>query len=65
VPGYSIRNYVDPNDPTQAQFELRWAVMTETSGGAVISKRIIVGCRRTNANQLLLPVNLDSWVERF
>jgi Tfp pilus assembly protein PilV len=65
VPGYSIPNYVDPNDPAGAKFELRWAVMTETSGGTVISKRIIVGCRRTNANQLLLPVNLDSWVERF
>ena len=65
VPGYSIPLYVDLNDPTRATYELRWAVISETSGGSVISKRIIVGCRRTNANQLLLPVNLDSWVQRF
>jgi type II secretory pathway pseudopilin PulG len=65
VPGYSIPQYIDPNDPTGTVFELRWTVISETSGGTVISKRIIVGCRRTNANQLLLPVNLDSWVQRF
>jgi len=65
VPGYSIPTYTDPYDPAGAQFELRWAVIPETSGGTIISKRIIIGCRRTNTNQLLLPINLDSWVERF
>lgn len=65
IPGYSIPNYVDPNDPSGTPFELRWAVVEETSGGTVISKRIIVGCRRINADQLLLPVTLDSWVQRF
>ena len=68
VPGYSIENYMDPNDPNFPNgqvFELRWAVIPEVSGGTVISKRIIVGCRRINANQLVFPVNLDSSVERF
>ena len=68
VPGYSITNYMDPNDPNFPNgqiFEMRWAVIPEISGGAIISKRIIVGCRRTNANQLVFPVNLDSSVQRF
>jgi type II secretory pathway pseudopilin PulG len=68
VPGYSISNYQDPNDPNFPNgqtFELRWAVIPEMSAGTIISKRIIVGCRRTNANQLVFPVNLDSSVQRF
>lgn len=68
VPGYSISDYQDPNDPNFPNgqtFELRWAVIPEMSGGSIISRRIIVGCRRTNANQLVFPVNLDSSVQRF
>jgi Tfp pilus assembly protein PilV len=65
VAGFSISDYTDLNDPSQARFELRWAVIPETSAGTVIGRRIIIGCRRTNANQLLLPVNLDSSVEKF
>lgn len=68
VPGYSISNYQDPNDPNFPNgqtFELRWAVIPEISGGAIISKRIIIGCRRTNASQLVFPVTLDSAVQRF
>jgi hypothetical protein len=63
VAGFSIPNYVDPNNPS-ATFELRWAVIPQVSGGRVISKRIIIGCRQTNAAQPLLPVNLDSWVQK-
>jgi hypothetical protein len=65
VAGFSIPNYVDPNDPTGATFELRWAVIPETSGGLVISRRIVIGCRRTNSTQLQFPVSLDSWVQKF
>src|ERR1700682_5456189 len=54
VDGFSIPVYLDPKDPT-ATFELRWAVIP--SPGRLISRRIIVGCRRTNASQLMLPVN--------
>ena len=61
VPGFSIPNYVDPSG---ASFELRWAVIPQVSGGKTISKRIIIGCRQTNASQPLLPINLDSWVQR-
>jgi len=61
VPGFSIPAYSDPNDPTGtgATFELRWAVIP--SPGNLISRRIIIGCRRTNASQPMLPVNLDTW----
>jgi hypothetical protein len=62
VNGFSIPTYVDPNDPSGATFELRWAVISLPSGNPnPISKRIIIGCRQTNASQPLLPVNLDSW----
>jgi hypothetical protein len=62
VAGFSIPKY---NDPSGATFELRWAVIPQVSGGKVISKRIIIGCRKTNATgQLLLPVTLDTWVQK-
>lgn len=64
VVGFSIPLYMDPNDPNfpnGATFELRWAVIPQVSGGRVISKRIILGCRQTNPSQPMLPVNLDSW----
>jgi hypothetical protein len=64
VAGFSIPAYTDLNDPTRATFELRWAVIPQVSGGRVISKRIIIGCRQTNATQPLLPVTLDSWVQK-
>jgi hypothetical protein len=67
VAGFSIPSYSDPNDPTGATFELRWAVIPQaspTSPGRVISRRIILGCRQTNAMQPMLPVNLDTWVQR-
>jgi type II secretory pathway pseudopilin PulG len=62
IPAYQDRN--DPNFPNGATFELRWAVIPQTSGGRIISKRIIIGCRQTNANRPALAVNLDTWVHR-
>jgi prepilin-type N-terminal cleavage/methylation domain-containing protein len=67
VNGYSVEGYQDPQDPNfpnGTQFELRWAVYTVTSRGTVISKRILVGCRQTNAAQPMLPVDLDTSVQR-
>ena len=67
VAGFVIPAYVDPNDPNCpncATFELRWAVIPQVSGGRIISKRIIIGCRQTNANRPALAVNLDSWVHK-
>lgn len=64
VAGFVIPAYKDPNDPNGATFELRWAVIPQVSGGRTISKRIILGCRQTNANRPTLPINLDSWVQK-
>jgi hypothetical protein len=64
VAGFSIPAYVDRNDPSRATFDVRWAVIPQVSGGKLVSKRIIIGCRQTNANQPLLPVNLDTWVQK-
>ncbi len=59
--------YADPNDPAGPTFELRWAVFPQVNNGIVVSKRIIIGCRRTQSfgnQQLLLPVHLDSSVQK-
>ena len=67
VPGFNVQGYQDqhdPNWPNGPQFELRWAVIPLTSNGLTIGKRIIIGCRQTNAAQLMLPVNLDTMVQR-
>ena len=67
VPAGFSKLYVDLNDPSpnRASFELRWAVFSETNGATVISRRIIIGCRRANANTGVFPVTLDSSVEKF
>jgi prepilin-type N-terminal cleavage/methylation domain-containing protein len=67
VKGYYVQGYQDPHDPNApngALFELRWAVYTVTNNGTVVSKRIIIGCRQTNAAQPMLPINLDTSVQR-
>ena len=57
--------YLDVTDQQSgATFELRWSVIAQMSGGKTISKRIIIGCRQTNALQPMLPVTLDSWVQK-
>lgn len=65
VPAGFYTFYVDPKDPSATAFELRWAVFSEVSGGTVISRRIIVGCRRANSNTGVFPVTLDSSVQKF
>jgi hypothetical protein len=67
VSGFVIPAYQDVNDPNYPKgptFELRWAVIPQTSGGRIISKRIIIGCRQTNSNRPALAVTLDSWVHK-
>jgi hypothetical protein len=57
--------YFDLKDPSRTMFELRWAVYSEVNGGTVVSRRIIVGCRRANSNTGVFPVTLDSSVQKF
>ncbi len=59
VPGYSF-TWFDPNDPAQVSYDVRWASLTRANG----ARRFIVGVRRLGGNLPLLPVNLDSMVEK-
>src|SRR5258708_32444162 len=62
VVGFSIPSYVDPSGAT---FNVRWHVIPQVVNGRLISRRIIIGCRKTNATgQLQLPVTLDTWVQK-
>lgn len=64
VPGYSF-TYTDPNDPSGAQMDVRWAVITNTNTAQVsISRRIILGVFRRGMRSPSLPVTLDVIVEK-
>lgn len=65
--GFYLPSYVAPQDLTGPSFELRWAVFQQPSNGPVLSRRIIIGCRRNQnviGGQLFLPVTLDSSVQK-
>ena len=65
VVGYSYATpYTDPNDPTGAQWDLRWAVVTTMNGATVTSKRFIVGVRQVGGTGFVLPVTLDTVVNK-
>jgi len=59
VPGYSF-TWFDPNDPAQVRYDVRWASWTRANG----ARRFILGVRRLGGNLPLLPINLDSMVEK-
>lgn len=52
--------YHDPNDPGEVVYDVRWAVFTTTNGGAVTSKRFILGARKKGGNGIYNPVTLDT-----
>jgi hypothetical protein len=63
VAGYNFV-YSDPDNPSGGSYDVRWAVITSSSGGAVFAKRFIVGVRKQAGGGPLLPVALDSMVEK-
>lgn len=63
VAGYSF-NYSDPDDPTNTQYDIRWAVITLGNGTTASAKRFIVGVRRTGGNGTFLPITLDAAVDK-
>lgn len=63
VAGYSF-NYADPNDPASTTYDIRWAVITYVNGTTTTGRRLIVGVCRLGGNAPLLPVTLDSLVEK-
>jgi prepilin-type N-terminal cleavage/methylation domain-containing protein len=52
--------YHDPNDPAEVNYDVRWAVYTTTNGGAVTSKRFVLGARKKGGNGIYNPVTLDT-----
>jgi prepilin-type N-terminal cleavage/methylation domain-containing protein len=52
--------YHDPNDPGEVVYDVRWAVYTTTNGGAITSKRFVLGARRKGGNGIFNPVTLDT-----
>lgn len=63
VAGYSFI-YQFPNDPTQVSYDVRWAVITNSLGGTVASKRFILGVIKRGGNGFNPPVTLDTWVSQ-
>jgi len=60
--GYNFPDlYVDPNDPSGATYDIRWAVITSSNGWG---KRFFVGVRKQGGNAFYAPITLDSQVER-
>jgi prepilin-type N-terminal cleavage/methylation domain-containing protein len=62
VNGYSFM-YTDPNDPTGAVNDVRWAVVTVTNG-TVTGRRILVGAFRRGMRTPTYPVSLDTMVSK-
>jgi prepilin-type N-terminal cleavage/methylation domain-containing protein len=62
VAGYGF-TYTDPNDPSGAVNDVRWAVIT-TTNGSVIGRRIIVGAFRRGMKSLNFPISLDTMVSK-
>ncbi|HKM67564.1 MAG TPA: prepilin-type N-terminal cleavage/methylation domain-containing protein [Candidatus Acidoferrum sp.] len=62
VAGYGF-TYTDPNDPTGAVNDVRWAVVTVTNG-TVTGKRIIVGAFRRGMKSPSFPISLDTMVSK-
>lgn len=63
VTGYNFQ-YADPNDPGGASYDVRWAVITQSNGGSVTSKRFILGVSQSGGGNFIPPVTLDTLVEK-
>ena len=67
VAGYSFL-FTNPNDPTQAQYDVRWAVITSVRNigaltNVVVAKRLVVGARRRGPTTPY-TVTFVSWISR-
>jgi prepilin-type N-terminal cleavage/methylation domain-containing protein len=65
VSGYSF-SYTDPNDPTGATNDVRWAIITTTNpaSGTVTGRRIILGVFRKGMKSPSYPITIDTMVEK-
>ena len=64
-PANAAYSFVAVDPSTQLPFETRWTVITSIgAGGAVGSKRILIGVRARSATNIFPPVTLDTIVSR-
>jgi prepilin-type N-terminal cleavage/methylation domain-containing protein len=63
VPNFSF-TYQDPSDPSGMSYDVRWAIIVTGNGSTIYSKRIIIGVRQQGGNGYLLPVTLDTMVQK-
>jgi type II secretory pathway pseudopilin PulG len=56
--------YLDPNDPTGATYDIRWAVIVTGNGASVSSKRFVLGIRQLGGSGYFQPVTLDTMVQK-
>ncbi|HZV58835.1 MAG TPA: prepilin-type N-terminal cleavage/methylation domain-containing protein [Candidatus Eremiobacteraceae bacterium] len=63
VAGYGF-NSADVNDPSGATYDVRWAVVTYANGGNASAKRFIVGVQKRAGDAPLLPVTIDTMVQK-
>jgi type II secretory pathway pseudopilin PulG len=59
--GYGF-TYQDPNDPSGATYDVRWAVVITGNGSTPSSKRFILGVRQVGGNGYFQPITLDTMV---
>jgi prepilin-type N-terminal cleavage/methylation domain-containing protein len=64
VAGYSFTTVADPEDPSGAIYDIRWAVITSGNGATASSRRFIIGARQINPTTSILPLTLDAMVQR-
>jgi prepilin-type N-terminal cleavage/methylation domain-containing protein len=62
VGGYGFIS-TDPNDPS-GTYDVRWAVVTYGAGGNASAKRFIVGVQKRSGDAPLLPVTIDTMVQK-
>jgi prepilin-type N-terminal cleavage/methylation domain-containing protein len=56
--------YQDPNDPSGATYDIRWAVIVTGNSTNIYSKRFLVGIRQAGGNGYFQPVTLDTMVQK-
>jgi prepilin-type N-terminal cleavage/methylation domain-containing protein len=56
--------YQDPNDPSGATYDIRWAVIVTGNGSNISSKRFLVGIRQAGGSGYFQPITLDTMVEK-
>lgn len=56
--------YQDPNDPSGATYDIRWAVIVTGNGTSIFSKRFVLGIRQAGGSGYFQPVTLDTMVQK-